>query len=185
MIHVGNYTIRKAGAVDVPALYTLQQISMRAYAAEIPLRSAGHSAVYIEALTENEDEVAKAVQEQIVLIAEAALDQGNKIICGSVRLDSNDSRPFVSDDLLWRVSRFIVAPAYQGMGIGKLLHVHLTERAVVKMQEQNIACVELYLYTAVSSENNVNFYQKLGYQFRTANTDRGYTRGLFTKKLCL
>lgn len=75
------------------------------------------------------------------------------------------------------VENVAVAPSAQGKGVGKAL----MERAEVKAESLRLHAIELYTNEAM--EENLPFYEALGFRITGRRVENGYNRVYFRKEL--
>lgn len=151
--------IRPATQADIPAIAEITHQAFQLYAAQVGIPSA------ISALKETEADVARALEEKHVLVAET-----NGEIVGSVRYESLGGG-------LGYLSRFGVAPALQQSGVGGLLIEAVAEGC------RALGLSAVALHTGAKVAHLVQFYYRSGYYIHSTTQDRGYVRALFLREL--
>lgn len=164
--------IRKANIEDAAAVMALIRRAMTVYA-----RNSGISSK-LESLEESLEDITASIRNHYVMIAE-----NRDGIVGTVRLilPASDEFPDSCQDLepsetAW-FSRFAVMPELQAAGAGRLLY----QAAESYLEDKGIKNV--LLYTALSNQRLVDFYQSRDFKLLSSENNRGYTRGLFFKVL--
>lgn len=151
--------IRPATQADIPAIAEITHQAFLLYAAQVGIPSA------ITALRETESDVAKALAEKHVLVAET-----NGDIVGSVRYEDLGGG-------MGYLSRFGVAPALQQSGVGALLIEAVAEGC------RALGLSAVALHTGARVAHLVQFYYRSGYYIYSTTRDRGYVRALFIHEL--
>jgi ribosomal protein S18 acetylase RimI-like enzyme len=128
-------SIERARDEDAGEVLTVQRA---AYVSEAQLYDTPH----FSALTESVDDVRKAIEESVVLVARL----GTRIV-GAVR--------GVMDGDVCHVERLVVAPDLQGRGIGRRLLVAV---------EREVPAARFALHTGDRSVGNLGLYRSVGYE---------------------
>ena len=116
-------------------------------------------------LEETLSEVTADIENNLVLVLEKK-DQ----LVATLRLEQKENNIFL-------LRRFAVDPDFQGQGFGSLLF-KAAEDLVKKRGGKKI-----YLFSSLDNKRLVKFYQKLDFNCSQINTEKGYRRGLWEKKL--
>lgn len=164
--------IRKANIEDAAAVMALIRRAMTVYARNSGINS------QLESLEESLEDVTASIRSHYVMIVE-----NRDGIVGTVRLilPASDELPDSCNNLepsetAW-FSRFAVTPELQAAGAGRLLY-QAAEAYLADMGMKSVL-----LYTALSNQRLVDFYQSRGFELLSSENNRGYVRGLFIKKL--
>ena len=152
--------IRAATEADIPAIAEITHQAFLLYAAQIGIPSA------ISALKEKEADVAAALREKYVLVAESADGE----ILGSVRYEDLGGG-------IGYLSRFGVSPAAQHSGVGKCLIDAVAEGC------RALGLSAIALHTGAKVSHLVQFYYRSGYYVHSTTWERGYVRALFLHEL--
>ncbi len=115
-------------------------------------------------LEENPKDVLSDIRNNIVLV----LKQKDKIV-GTLRLVAENNKMYLK--------KFAISPDYQNRGFGSQLFVKAEEITKNRNME------EIYLYSSTEDQQLVTFYKELGFCCKKVNTDMGYKRGLWVKKI--
>lgn len=154
-----NVTVRPALQEDISAIAEITHQAFLLYASQVGISSA------ITALKEGETDVAKALSEKHVLVAEM-----NGEIVGSVRYEDLGGG-------IGYLSRFGVSPALQQSGVGGLLIEAVTEGC------RALGLSAIALHTGAKVAHLVQFYYRSGYFIYSTTLNRGYVRALFLLEL--
>ena len=116
-------------------------------------------------LEETLSEVIADIEDHLVLV----LEKKGQLVA-TLRLEQKEKNIFL-------LRRFAVDPDFQGHGYGSLLF-QAAENLVKKKGGKKI-----YLFSSLENNRLVKFYQKLNFNCSQINTEKGYHRGLWEKKL--
>lgn len=105
----------------------------------------------IQPLCETKDEIRKDMEIKTILKAEI-----NHQVVGSIRAKQNEH------DFSCELSRLSVLPQYQGKGIATQL--------LLEIEKYFPNAVKFVLATGVKSDDNIQLYKKIGYQFSHYDT---------------
>ncbi|KAM0256353.1 hypothetical protein ACHAQJ_005004 [Trichoderma viride] len=152
--------IRKATVEDLPALLAIVNASYSKYLDRMDKPPAPMVANYNE-LPKTQD----------IFVMESISEEKSPRIIGSITLGTD-----VADDAV-KVNNFVIEPAAQGRGYGRVLMGFAEDAA----RDKGIGSVALC--TNVKMHENISLYLKLGFVETERKSEDGYDRVYFRKQL--